>query len=598
MSSMSSVASLSKYITTLPNIKTSIIGISLISFITGVIIDLLSHHKGNIFMQIIGSGVFYFIIFGISAILCGFINQKINHSMHGINLKNKHSMFLCLLNCLGICFFTVLSVIIRNDPNTYVSAIEFACIIMFSFSFLVFWSSTLINLTKSAFLALIQPLIILILLSISNTGLNLISVNLVIMMFAKVFIGSVIFLIAIYLFIKTSAAPLKKNLNINMLELISLFIKHMNEGSHDLENTLSYTGEDIDTNVSIISFRNKEGKIKSLFISPSVHPGPFGNIGGGNMPTNIANRFEAFTMVAHGPSTHDFNPTSINELDKIEDAIRNGINKIEYSSKASKFIRYSNKSANIGVQFFNDGIVLLSTFAPEGSDDIEFSVGLTMMVQASKNFNTKSAIIVDCHNSFTEESGGVLPGNPRVFELLDTIDKIKKEEEYDDIKIGCSQSLMETLDKNNGVGESGVKTMIIDVAGQKTAYILFDSNNMEIGFRKEILDEIKKLGIDEGEVMTTDTHSVNTISRGYNPIGLSKRETIIKYVKQTIKEALEDLEEVEVGCTVENIKNLRTFGPNNATELISTISSTVQISKFTAPITFLLSLFFIIWLVF
>ena len=98
--------------------------------------------------------------------------------------------------------------------------------------------------------------------------------------------------------------------------------------------------------------------------------------------------------------------------------------------------------------------------------------------------------------------------------------------------------------------------------------------------------------------MTTDTHSVNTISRGYNPIGLSKRETIIKYVKQTIKEALEDLEEVEVGCTVEDIKNLRTFGPNNATELISTISSTVQISKFTAPITFLLSLFFIIWLVF
>ncbi|OWT32880.1 hypothetical protein BGI41_05345 [Methanobrevibacter sp. 87.7] len=598
MSSMSSVASLSKYITTLPNIKSSIIGISLISFLTGIIISLLNPPNGNLIIGILGGGLFYFITFGISSIISGYVNQKLNHLMHGINLKNKHSMFLCLLNCIGICFLTILSVIVKNNPHTYVSAIEFSCILMFAFSFLVFWTSTFINLTKSTIIALIQPLIILILLSISNTGLNLLSINLVIMMFAKVFIGSIIFLIAIYLFIKTSAAPLKKNLNINMLELISLFVKHMNEGSHDLENALSDAGEDIDTNVSIVSFRNKEGKIKSLFISLSVHPGPFGNIGGGNMPTNIANRFDAFTMVAHGPSTHDFNPTNIGELDKIEEAIRNGLEKIEYSPKASKFVRYNHKSANIGVQFFNDGIVLLSTFAPEGSDDIEFSVGLTMMIKASKNFNTESTIVVDCHNSFTEESGGVLPGNPRVFELLDTIDKIEKKEQYDDIKVGCSQSLIETLDKNNGVGESGVKTMIIDVAGQKTAYILFDSNNMEIGFRQEILDEIKKLGIDEGEVMTTDTHSVNTIARGYNPIGLSERETIIEYVKKTIKEALDDLEEVEVGCTVEDIKNLRTFGPNNATELISTLSSTIQISKFTAPVTFLLSLFFTIWLVF
>ena len=73
---------------------------------------------------------------------------------------------------------------------------------------------------------------------------------------------------------------------------------------------------------------------------------------------------------------------------------------------------------------------------------------------------------------------------------------------------------------------------------------LFDSNNMEVGFRKEIMDAVCELDIDEAEVMTTDTHSVNTISRGYNPIGLSKREEIIEYTKTSVKKAIDDLEEV------------------------------------------------------
>ena len=32
--------------------------------------------------------------------------------------------------------------------------------------------------------------------------------------------------------------------------------------------------------------------------------------------------------------------------------------------------------------------------------------------------------------------------------------------------------------------------MIVEVAGQRTAYVLFDSNNMEIGFRQEIIDAV------------------------------------------------------------------------------------------------------------
>jgi putative membrane protein len=244
-------------------------------------------------------------------------------------------------------------------------------------------------------------------------------------------------------------------------------------------------------------------------------------------------------------------------------------------------------------------MVILSTFAPEAVDDIEFGVGLTMMAQSRNHCNVKDSVIVDCHNSFTAESGEVLPGNSEVFQLIDVIDLIEPEQEKYDIKIGCHSDNMDDLDKNEGVGESGIKTMIIEVGNQRTGYVLFDANNMEIGFRQEIIDAVSDLEIDEIEVMTTDTHTVNTISRGYNPIGIVKRAEIIEYARASIIEAIKDIEKVEVGTGTNKIKNLNTFGPKNSTELISTISSVVAVSKIIAPVLLITSLFIaFLWIFF
>ena len=244
-------------------------------------------------------------------------------------------------------------------------------------------------------------------------------------------------------------------------------------------------------------------------------------------------------------------------------------------------------------------MVILSTFAPEAVDDIEFGVGLTMMTQSRSKCNVKDSVIVDCHNSFTAESGEVLPGNAEVFHLIDVIDKIDPNQETYEIRVGCYEDTMGDLDKHEGIGESGIKTMVVEVADQRTAYVLFDSNNMEIGFRQEIMDAVSDLEIDEIEVMTTDTHTVNTLSRGYNPIGIAKRPEIIEYVRLSIKEAIKDLEKVEVGTGTKKIKNLNTFGPNNSTELISTISSVVAVSKIIAPVLLITALLIVfIWIFF
>ena len=556
----------------------------------------------GILEDIFYGGLFGLMVFGFTSIMSGALNQQTISSMGGINLKIKHSMFLSALSMTFLCLIIVAGGVISRVTGweLFLNSLLFGCVLIYGFNTLVFWATSKVRFTIAAGTAIIQPLIILAMYTLimfitadtSFIGPIILQITL------KAIIAAIIFVLAIYAFIKIIASPFKKNLGIGVLDLLSLFIAHMNEGSNSLEGLFENMSEAIDTVVTFVSFKTQEG-IKALFISPSVHPGPLGDLGGSNMPTILANKFDFFTMVAHGPSTHDFNPIAVSEIDKIENSVKKGLKHVEYSPNASKFVRYQAKKANIGVQFFNDGMVILSTFAPEAVDDIEFGVGLTMMAQSRSKCKVEDSIIVDCHNSFAPESGEVLPGNAEVFHLIEVIDKIDPNQSKGTIKVGCWHDNMSTLNKQEGIGESGIKVMVIEVDGQKTAYVLFDSNNMEIGFRQEIIDAVSDLDIDEIEVMTTDTHTVNTLSRGYNPVGIAKRDEIIEYVKIGINKAIDDLEKVEVGTGTEKIENLNTFGPKNSTELISTISSVVAVSKIIAPVLMITALLIVfIWIFF
>jgi len=603
MSSMSSVAGLSKYIKTLPKTKYNILGILIFSILIGSLYFLIdSVPTYNFLEDIVLGGLFGLICFGVTSIMSGALNQQVISGFHGINLKIKHSMFLSGVSMFILGLILVAGGIISRITNIdmFLNSLLFGCVLIYGFNTLVFWATSKVRFIVAAGVGLIQPTLILamfILISFFAIDTSFLGPA-IIQIIIKALIAGIIFVLAIYAFIKIIASPFQKNLGIGVLDLLSLFIAHMNEGSNSLESLFENMSEAIDTVVTFVSFKTDAG-IKALFISPSVHPGPLGDLGGSNMPTILANKFDHFTMVAHGPSTHDFNPIAVSEIDKIEDSVKKGLEKVEYSETASKFIRYKHEKANIGVQFFNKGLIILSTFAPEAVDDIEFGVGLTMMAQSRSRCSVENSVIVDCHNSFTPESGEVLPGNSEVFHLIEVIDKIDPNQEKYEVKIGCSQDNMSTLDKQEGVGESGVKTMVIEVGGQRTAYVLFDANNMEIGFRQEIIDAVGNLEIDEIEVMTTDTHTVNTLSRGYNPIGIAKRAEIIEYVKTSIQNAIDDLEKVEVGTGTEKIENLNTFGPKNSTELISTISSVVAVSKIIAPVLLITSLLIVfIWIFF
>ena len=164
MSSMSSVAGLSKYITTLPKTEKSITAMFIISFISGAVYFIInpSPELGMVENIILG-GLFSLIILGISSIIGGGVNQQIVSGLHGINLKIKHSMFLSALSMTIVCILLIIGGILTHfiETDFFLNSLLFGCVLIYGVNTLVFWTTSKISFTKAATVGIIQPLIML-----------------------------------------------------------------------------------------------------------------------------------------------------------------------------------------------------------------------------------------------------------------------------------------------------------------------------------------------------------------------------------------------------------------------------------------------------
>ena len=90
--------------------------------------------------------------------------------------------------------------------------------------------------------------------------------------------------------------PLKRAFKIRGLAFINAFIAHMTDGSKGMENFFREIGEEIFVpQVSFFFHRNDKKPI--IFTVPNLHPGPMGEIGGGNLPKVLHDNFEDETLV-------------------------------------------------------------------------------------------------------------------------------------------------------------------------------------------------------------------------------------------------------------------------------------------------------------
>ena len=143
--------------------------------------------------------------------------------------------------------------------------------------------------------------------------------------------------------------------------------------------------------------------------------------------------------------------------------------------------------------------------------------------------------------------------------------------------------------------------MSVETNGQRFAYICIDGNNMIKDLREKILAEVRTLGFDDGEVLTSDTHIVNGIvpaRLGYYPIGAAVQiPMLLSEIKQACQSAMADLEPCEAGAVTQQI-DVITLGSKSLKRVMNVI---YKISKLTAvtlfPLIIVIAMLTLIFLV-
>jgi putative membrane protein len=374
---------------------------------------------------------------------------------------------------------------------------------------------------------------------------------------------------SVYIFLVVIDRPWRQSMGVSVLDFIRGFIGHIAEGTRELEDFFEQLGEEAIVPVGVLSFRTDTGE-KARFVLPMIHPGPMGEIGGGNLPQRIAAGAEGLAFPPHATAGHDFNLVTEREVDSVLDAAQRAHANIEYKTQATRSKRLTSGEAKLLGQAFGDSAFLASTFSPGFADDVDYAVGLSTAAEA-RTSGLREVMLADAHNCNDgldgDTLGHVVPGSGRSFDMMTSAGELGQRlasAERHPLSLGVAWDPT-PWNPLKGIGPLGIRVSVLAVDGQRTAYILIDGNNMEPGLRDYIVDSLP--AVDQAEILTTDTHIVNTV-KAENQVGAAiNHDELLSLIKSLVDEAVEDIEPVEAGMASERTE-VRVFG-NDRTEALA-----------------------------
>jgi putative membrane protein len=378
------------------------------------------------------------------------------------------------------------------------------------------------------------------------------------------------FALGVLIFINVIERPMKANFKVGPLELANAFLAHLSEGSYKLNDFFRSIGESVVVpQVSLLMQR--EGKEEIFLTVPNVHPGPLGEIGGSNLPKILHGMFGNASMVFHGSASHDFNPVDEEEVRKVGNIVLQERPQSCSNTGCTKSARYQCGSVDVLAQAFGDTVFVVATRSPLVTEDLDFSVGFSIMKSGEKYFSHVG--FIDAHNCLDTLADGVYPATELAMEYIgaaETAFAATAQKEQAQFSAGYSHKTL-PFTRQEGFGDLGVQVLVVDAGGQKTAYVLFDGNNMQTGTRDEIRRRLLA-HVDECEVMTTDTHVVNTVS-GRNQVGLRVNvDAFYPLVKEAVTEALADAAPASTAGVTAWCQGIVIFGSQRISQIASTVN--------------------------
>ncbi len=480
-----------------------------------------------------------------------------------------------LSNLLWLCPLWIGSVlaVFLNSAKLWVYFFLIGFSIVCILRMIVFLSTSFMSYWKNFFSSVMQPIL-----------------YLSPMLFTSVFIGVTFNLGALSLFLGvsvlismvsasvfTSSVDIVgvKNLGIPTMSILKAFLANwMEDIEFHVERIFEKFGTKQVINYSVIAFESAD-RITSLVVVPSFHPGPFRNVGSSMLPFLIQNalekRFDCTVAIPHGLFGHEFDLASQEQNQKVLNRIMDTIAFSDYSRKATPFVRVERDSASASCQIFGHCAVVSLSLAPETTEDFPEEVGSYILEVASR-FNLEHVVVINSHNAIRHEFDVAKVVKPLKDVALTALEEASKQEPSE-FKVGSMKVTPSEFSLEQGMGAGGISALVIRTKNQTAAYITIDANNMVSGLREKILKAIEDLGVDIGEVFTTDTHSVNAVvmtRMGYHPLGEAiPHEQLISHCKNAVKEAIMNIKVSRTSWYTDRVTDVCVIGEKQIEELAS-----------------------------
>lgn len=334
---------------------------------------------------------------------------------------------------------------------------------------------------------------------------------------------------------------------------------------------------------SIVFRKDREPKL--LFIVPDFHPGPFKNVGSSAFPHQMQEYLEkdvgVFTVVAHGISDHGSDLASEPEVMKVVKGFKIEGKKDSEGSLATRLIRREFDSSKATCQLFGKGALLTLTRAPKGMEDMPRLL-LSRIIKEGKKLGLDPVAIVDAHNSINEDRLSKEDVKNFCKAAVEAM-RSSLEERKERFKVGVARVSPKDVTLAQGMGPGGISVIAVKVGKIINTYVIIDGNNMVTGLREKILSDLKTLKIEDGEVMTTDTHAVNAVTitrKGYYPVGEAIDQNKIRgWVKEATRKALFDLERSNAAWQTEKFSGVKVIAEKKLRKLAELVDSSIALMK-------------------
>jgi len=344
------LASLSRFIFRAPTWYTSLAFALVIAAMTGIVA-----FDSRFILDDAWQGVF---LIGLPTSIASAVTPWVDRQLGGQLTPNRATLLAVICELITIAMLTIAGVIavftVRLGQNFVFDVLLVALASIFAFRLLILMAVSRHSLLKATIPASVQTVTAAVLLAIYSGATAFILEDPMLREYLSrpeevppqvqgfipedfiiLAVICVIYALAVWLFLVVIDQPWRSSLGVSALDFLRGFIGHIAEGTRELEEFFEEIGEEAVVPVTLLSVRRPDGEEKARFVLPMIHPGPMGEIGGGNLPRRVAESADGLAFPPHATAGHDFNLVTEREVDKILSTAETAYQNLEYDDQAT-----------------------------------------------------------------------------------------------------------------------------------------------------------------------------------------------------------------------------------------------------------------------